>query len=212
MWRLSAPGGGVRTSNAFCSKKISLSLPLCPPIGKIWLSRMGRDLLSKAYSCVQDNGMTTLAEFNKQEMKDMLSRAKTMSTKQLQREVRNREHFPSAGRSPVPSKHRFVSPWDHRHETLQANAFVAEYCSASHAGVPAGFLIYTRCGVLSLHTSDVRTHREARASACLLCCVRTVFASNVHGVFFFQLMAAVLRSQLSFSCCHVAVMTKCNLL
>ena len=34
--------------------------------------------------------MTTLAEFNKQEMNDMLRRAKTMSTAQLQKEVPTR--------------------------------------------------------------------------------------------------------------------------
>ncbi len=39
---------------------------------------------------LQDDGMTTLAEFNKQQMTDMLRRAKTMSTSQLAKEVLSR--------------------------------------------------------------------------------------------------------------------------
>jgi len=44
-------------------------------------------LIAVATLSTQDDGMTTLAEFNKQEMNDMLRRAKTMSTAQLQKEV-----------------------------------------------------------------------------------------------------------------------------
>lgn len=44
-------------------------------------------LVAISMLATQDDGMATLAEFNRQEMNNMLARAKTMSTAQLQKEV-----------------------------------------------------------------------------------------------------------------------------